>query len=451
LDNGSVGFDTLSSPIIGPDHTVYVGSSRCLLAVTNGALRWAFPDPDSTSNPVNFQSTPVMDAAGIVYAGGGDGNFYAINGNGLLAGLFHTSAGIVSSAVIDSNHRIYFASTDGVVYSLRIDSGPSTTAPWPMFRQNAAHTGVQPSGPALAHACGAPFPYIGEVSTRHQGLDGSGDFLFSFIGTPNTTWTLYRSTNFTSWSADGTTISVNSGARPQTGACKVANVNPSNEYYFMSSGGCCSKAIGFAQITIQPGTNLIADPFYQIDSTIVNSGAPNTLLNLLNPTTGAYDGVQIDEWNGAGFDAYTNDGSYWYLDGIANGDAPLRPGQPAIIIATNAITIPFIGLVRDGVEVAGMDYVTNPITSATNYLASILPLAGRLSADLGFPASHGDKVQLWTNGNTLETFTYANTCDGTNWAWCPSEPVLGLGQGFVLITGNTNNAWVQSVPPCYGQ
>jgi hypothetical protein len=73
---------------------------------------------------------------------------------------------------------------------------------------------------------------------------------------------------------------------------------------------------------------------------------------------------------------------------------------------------------------------------------------------LNFPANHGDQVLLWING-TNKSYFYTNICGGTNygtnWSWCPSEPVLELGQGFILTTTNTNNAWVQSAAPCYGQ
>src|SRR5277367_4202770 len=98
-------------------------------------------------------------------------------------------------------------------------------------------------------------------------------------------------------------------------------------------------------------------------------------------------------------------------------DGPLRPGQAAQLIntTTNVITVTFIGLVRDGVDVGGTNYLTNFITAQTNYLASMLPLSGGLSTDRNFPASHGDRVQLWTGGTNLSTYNYTNTCDGTNW------------------------------------
>ena len=195
--------------------------------------------------------------------------------------------------------------------------------------------------------------------------------------------------------------------------------------------------------------DVIADPLYQIDASIVVGEAPNTLQTLMDSSTNAFVGIEVDEWNGGGFDAYTNDGNYWYLNGNLNGDGPLRPGQSAQIVNnnTNSITVSFVGLVRDGVDMEGTNFVTNYIAARTNYLASILPLAGHLSTDLNFPASHRDHVELWSNGISL---SFTNLPSGTNWAWSPSEPILGVGQGFILITGNTNNAWVQFVAPCYG-
>ena len=172
----------------------------------------------------------------------------------------------------------------------------------------------------------------------------------------------------------------------------------------------------------------------------------------LLPAATVTSNVEVEEWNGSGLNVYTNNGSQWFLNGNVNGDAPLLPGQRALIInATgSSITLTNMGVARDGVEISGTNYVTNYITGPTNYLASMLPLSGGLSSALSFPVSDGDRVILWSNG-TNQTFTYTNS-PGTNWAWHPSEPVLGeRGEGFILITTNVNTNWVQSQLPCYGQ
>jgi hypothetical protein len=195
---------------------------------------------------------------------------------------------------------------------------------------------------------------------------------------------------------------------------------------------------------VYPGTNLIADPLYQADPDF-SSFAPNTLQTLLVLSGSTFNGVTVEEWNGANLNSYTNNGSSWYLNGNENGDAPIYPGQAVIIRATNQFTLTFEGLVRDGAEVNGTNYITNYIKAPTNYLASILPMAGPVQHGLGCPASVGDEVQICNPTNHSQFLTYTNTATG----WSPSEPTLGLGQGFILITTNVNNVWVQTNMPCY--
>ena len=187
-----------SSPCVGPDHTVYVGSQNRLYAINNGALRWAFPDPRLTSATVDFESSPVLDIAGAVYAGGMDSNFYAIQSNGFPIGVSTAQGSIKSSAVIGTNNIIFFASTDGIVHvAAKSTNGLATNAPWPIFHKDSRHTGFQPSGPTLAHACGAPFPYIDDLGTN-DGFSSSGVFQFLLRwGAGHNVWEVFHSsTNY---------------------------------------------------------------------------------------------------------------------------------------------------------------------------------------------------------------------------------------------------------------
>jgi outer membrane protein assembly factor BamB len=63
-----------SSPAIGSDGTVYVGSTDGkLYAVTPaGMLKWAF----ATGNSI--ESSPAIGSDGTLYVGSDDGNLYAI-------------------------------------------------------------------------------------------------------------------------------------------------------------------------------------------------------------------------------------------------------------------------------------------------------------------------------------------------------------------------------------
>jgi len=106
-----------SSPGIGSDGTVYVGSyDSCLYAIrdisTEGELKWKF----KTGGPID--ASPTIDAAGIIYIGSRDSNMYAINPDGSERWVFPTGGGIESSVTVDSDGTIYFGSFDGNLYAL---------------------------------------------------------------------------------------------------------------------------------------------------------------------------------------------------------------------------------------------------------------------------------------------------------------------------------------------
>ena len=81
------------------------------------------------------------------------------------------------------------------------------------------------------------------------------------------------------------------------------------------------------------------------------------------------------------------------------------------------------------------------ISPGTNFVSSIVPWAGLLHSNLGFNPNNGDQVLLWT-GSGYSTNTYS-----TSTGWSHSEPSLNVGEGFVLVTGQTN-LWVQSLSAC---
>ncbi len=68
-------------------------------------------------------SSPVIDAAGNIYIGSADHNFYSIASNGSLNWTFPTGEIIDSSALLDDRQRVYFGSGDAHVYCLDRRSG----------------------------------------------------------------------------------------------------------------------------------------------------------------------------------------------------------------------------------------------------------------------------------------------------------------------------------------
>ena len=76
----ATGGPILSSPGIGADGTIYVGSGDKSLCAVNpdGTLKWSY----ATGGEV--RSSPAIDADGTIYVGSYDGKLYAVNPNGTL-------------------------------------------------------------------------------------------------------------------------------------------------------------------------------------------------------------------------------------------------------------------------------------------------------------------------------------------------------------------------------
>jgi outer membrane protein assembly factor BamB len=115
------GLPVLSSPAIGPDGTIYVGSGTPDIGAAGnlyafdpaGFEKWTFP------TGLAVYSSPAISADGTVYVGSDDGNLYAINSaDGTLKWKFATAGAVTSSPAIGSDGTIYVGSGDGNVYAI---------------------------------------------------------------------------------------------------------------------------------------------------------------------------------------------------------------------------------------------------------------------------------------------------------------------------------------------
>jgi outer membrane protein assembly factor BamB len=114
--------DVMSSPAIGTDGTVYFGSQDnnvYALDGTTGAKKWSF----STVN--NVSSSPAIGMDGTVYVGcvgslwDSDCSLYALDGaNGSLKWSFPAGSGVGSSPAIGVDGTVYIGSCDRNVYAL---------------------------------------------------------------------------------------------------------------------------------------------------------------------------------------------------------------------------------------------------------------------------------------------------------------------------------------------
>jgi outer membrane protein assembly factor BamB len=112
----------LSSPSIGADGTIYVGSLDGTLYAVNpdGTEQWRY------SAGGWIYSTPAVGPDGTIYFGANDSNIYAVNSDGTLKWTFATGSWVASSPALGVDGTIYVGSYDGKVYAIN----PDGTAQW---------------------------------------------------------------------------------------------------------------------------------------------------------------------------------------------------------------------------------------------------------------------------------------------------------------------------------
>jgi outer membrane protein assembly factor BamB len=127
----------VSSPAIGSDGTIYVGSfDGGLYAINpNGTEKWNF----TTSQPM--ESSPAIGSDGVIYVGSKDYKLYAINPNGTEKWNFLTADYVDSSPAIASDDTIYVGSLDGNLYAIY----PNGTEKW----RFSTGSSIKSSSPAI--------------------------------------------------------------------------------------------------------------------------------------------------------------------------------------------------------------------------------------------------------------------------------------------------------------
>ena len=131
-----------SSPAIGSDGTIYVGSDKedvFALDPDDGTIIWQYP----TRGPV--KSSPAIAADGTIYIGSNDASLYALNPDGTVKFRFIAKGSVNSSPAITADGTVYFASEANHPTSLYalVGSSPLAETPWPKFRRDLPNTGRQ--------------------------------------------------------------------------------------------------------------------------------------------------------------------------------------------------------------------------------------------------------------------------------------------------------------------
>jgi outer membrane protein assembly factor BamB len=424
-------------------HAVSQNFAGVFYALTNGAVKWAYTNANG-----EIASSPVLASNGTVYVGARvdinpgtadattNGMLLALS-NGVALWTARLPGEIVSSPLLTGNGTLIFGCEDGNVYAIPTASQPATNAPWPTFHHDAQHTGCVATN-STAPPPAAPFPSDGTVSVP------AGTFSFSIVGSNNTTWAVLSATNLTNsinTPANLGTITLTNG----TGSFTDPNLTSfASRFYYLSNNGICSRIIGYIAVPITSSTMLISDPFAQVDDnayfenindTTTNQGAPMNSIASLFPNGSDFgntisSGTVAVSWAGQAFISETNVPPW-----EPQGDIMLLPGAGVLLtnisIGSSSPSIFFAGIVRTN--------VTLQTPKGTNFLGSPLPIAGGVTTVLGFTnLSWGDTNITW-NAVTSQFVTNA----WTNNAWHPNEPLISLGQGFIMISTNSHT-WTEA-------
>ena len=156
-----------SSPAVGPDGTIYVGTPDGWLYAINpdGTFKWH----NDTSSSC-YASSPAIAADGTIYIGSYDGPLLAFKGDGTLKWFYGKYGKIVSSPAIGTDGTIYIGSGTTALYAIN----PGGTLKWSFVAD-----GYIQSSPAIG-ADGTI--YVGSDHNSLLAVHQDGTLKWSFPG-----------------------------------------------------------------------------------------------------------------------------------------------------------------------------------------------------------------------------------------------------------------------------
>jgi hypothetical protein len=192
------------------------------------------------------------------------------------------------------------------------------------------------------------------------------------------------------------------------------------------------NAVGYINITAQPGFNIISCPLM--------ASPDNTINTLLTNGNGQYKKWDFYAWSPAAA-AYTEDigtaGGWLNL-----GTNTLNPGQAGWLYnpSNTPVTITFVGTVPSGTNAVTL------VANSFNLISSILPTSGDIVTNSLMNFTNGvkkDQAYMWNNA----TASYSESIAGAGGAWAiggnPFETNVGGGFWYLNLQA-TNNFWTES-------
>lgn len=178
------------------------------------------------------------------------------------------------------------------------------------------------------------------------------------------------------------------------------------------------NAVGYINITIKPGFNLVGNQLIQ----------PSTAISALLPAPPAQ--TVFYAFSG-GFSSVVFDPDLGGWDPDPNLPMPYGGGGFIFNPTASPFTMTLVGDVGQG-------SLANAVPAGLSIKSSKVPQAGGISTVLGFPAAPFDVVSQFANPGGYS----ANTFDPDLGGWDPGEPALTVGEA-VFVQSVAGHAWTR--------
>ncbi|MCB1217174.1 PQQ-binding-like beta-propeller repeat protein [bacterium] len=276
--NKSIGTDAgYSSPVVGPDGTIYVGGGGGLLFAfePDGTLKW---DYDLVAGTI--WSSPAIGDDGTIYIGDPGNGLHAVSPLGFQLWVYASAGGVFGSPAVGPDGSIYFGSDDGFLTALRPDGSLRWKFPAGL---------ISTSSPAVDKQGNV---YFGSDDNMFYALDSSGSKLWDIdmfglvraspaIGPDGRIYIGADSGFFRCLNPDG---SISWQAMLPAGIRSTAAVDADHNAYFGCDNGSLYKFIdgGFEDWPYPTGNLVRSSPLLGADGTIY-FGSYSGNMYALNP------------------------------------------------------------------------------------------------------------------------------------------------------------------------